>query len=164
MKTLKESLFDKDLVQKSAELTFGDVYGLLPDGEDGGGRNNIEAMGFPIGQMFDPVKLMHYENKYDGNDGNSIIGAITPQLAALLGIIMNMSAPFEKDLGDYDSKWGKNLKKILLKYIKRSWKDEFNKKLDIYLRKYIYRKTKLVAVWFNFDNYGGSLVFTFKQK
>ena len=112
MKSLVESLFDKDLVKR--KLTIRDGYKIMD-------TVGIQTSGFHIGQMFDPVKLEHYPNKYDVD-----YIVITSAMTGLLGIIVDQPIP-----KDNDEKWSDNLKKILTKYIKRSWKKEWDENIDI---------------------------------
>ena len=121
MKSLKESLFDSDLVKKS--ITIRDVCDLLDNN-----RGGAVASGFAIGQMFNVDKLAKYPNPYT----NYHLSGINT-LDHLIGIIMDQPMPTKSNIKISDRKWCNDLKKVLTKYIKRSWKDEWEKKINVYL-------------------------------
>lgn len=148
MKSLKESLFDKDLAKK--DLTIRDVCDLLDN------NRGAAAWGFPIGQMFNIDKIAKYPNPYT----NYHLSGINA-LDHLIGIIMDQPMPSKSNIKTSDHKWCENLKKVLTKYIKRSWKNEWDKKIKIYLLEY---PNNCFGVNINFDNNSGAFEFLFKPK
>jgi len=120
MKSLQESLFD-DNVKK--DITIREAYCLLA------GRDGMWVGGLPLGQMFMANKLSNYPNPYYRDQ-------VGDGLSGLLGVITDLPVPSEKDYNKgVNCKWGQNAMKTLGKYIKRSWKHEFNEKFEINVRK-----------------------------
>ena len=114
MKSLQESLFDKDLVKK--ELTLRETSCILA------GNRGIMATGVPIGFMFKSSKLRNYSNPY-----YSVL--LADSMSGLLGIITDMSVP-KRDTRSLDQ-WTEELKHKLSKYINHPWIIEFNNKVEI---------------------------------
>lgn len=119
MKSLQESLFDKDLAKK--DLKFRDVYDIISRNE------TFRVVGTPITPMFSLPKVTKYKNPWARD--------IFPDFAAgLLGIIGDMPAPLEKDFNRGRSgSWCQKAMNILSKYITRSWKYEFDTAFEVYL-------------------------------
>lgn len=147
MKSLKESLFDDNITK---ELTIRDAYDLL-DNDRG-----IAASGFSIGQMFNANKIEKYNNPYT----NYRLSGIN-LLDHFIGIIMDQPAPTKSEVKTSNHKWCENLKKVLTKYVNRSWRFEWDKKIDVYL---IEKPNDCFAVSIDFDCGTGSYEFIFKQK
>jgi len=148
MKSLQESLFDKDLTKK--DLTIRDVCDLLDVGE------GIRAYGFSIGQMFNVDKIAKYPNPYIDYHLSGI-----NSLDYLIGIIMDQPMPTKSNIKTSDHKWCENLKKVLTKYVRRPWRDEWDKKIKIYLISY---PINYFGVNVDFDNNTGGFEFMFKPK
>ena len=128
MRSLQESLFG-DNIKKNP--TIREAYHLLA-GDDG-----FRAGGMLLSWLFMEDKLIKYPNPYPHTtfgDG----------LAGLAGIIADLSCPLEKDYNKgNDCDWSKNAIKVLSKYVKRSWKQEFNKNFKITVRKSFLGKNKI---------------------
>ena len=148
MKSLKESLFDSNLVKK--DLTIRDVWDLL-DNDRG-----AVASGFPIGQMFNVDKVAKYPNPYTDYHLSGI-----NTLDHFIGIIMDQPIPTKSNIKTSDHKWCENLKKVLTKYVGRAWKDEWDKKIKIYLIGY---PNNCFGVGIDFDKGTGNFEFIFKPK
>ena len=148
MKSLQESLFDKDLMKK--DLTIRDVCDLLTSGK------GVSAYGFSIGQMFNVGKVSKYPNPYT----NYHLSGIN-SLDHLIGIIMDQPMPTKSNIKISDHKWCENLKKVLTKYVRRPWKDEWDKKIKIYLIEY---SDNYFGVNIDFDNNTGGYEFAFKPR
>jgi hypothetical protein len=119
MKSLQESLFDNNIKKG---ITIRQAYCLLA------GHERIQTVGMPIGQMFMVNKLSKYPNPYyEGHMGDGLVG--------LLGIITDLPVPLEKDYNlGIECDWGQNAKKVLGKYIRRSWKQEFDENFEVNVR------------------------------
>ena len=120
MKTLQESLFDNDLTAK--EITLRDAYTSTVQ--------TIKSWGANIFMMFNVFKLSKYPNpyKYDHKYPES--------LQCLSGIIMDMPVPSKSDIKQCNkSKWCKDLKEKLDKYIKREWKQQWDDSVEVWLVK-----------------------------
>ena len=147
MRSLQESLFD-DNIKKN--VTIREVCCLLA------GNKGVEVYGFPVGQMFNPVKLLHYPNPYYPDILQELV-------ANLLGIIVDEEPPTK---GDFNvrgqSKWGENLKKKLGKYVKNYWKQEWEEKVQIIINHYR-PDLKIFSVEIDFDHGGGVFRFMFKM-
>lgn len=147
MKSLQESLFDDNITK---ELTVRDACDLLDN------NRGVSASGFSIGQMFNVDKIVKYDNPYTDYHLSGINA-----LDHFIGIIMNQPMPTKSDVKTSDRKWCDDLKKVLTKYVKRSWKFEWDKKVNVYLIEY---PNDCFAVSIDFDSGVGSYEFTFKQK
>lgn len=106
--------------------------------------------------MFNIDKIEKYPNPYT----NYHLSGIN-SLDHFIGIIMDQPIPTKSNIKTSDHKWCENLKKVLTKYIKRSWKDEWEKKVSIYLIEY---PKDSFGVNINFDNNSGAFEFLFKPK
>ena len=148
MKSLQESLFDKDLMKK--DLTIRSAYDLLDN------SRGTAASGFPIGQMFNVDKIAKYPNPYT----NYHLSGIN-SLDHLIGIIMDQPVPTKSDVKTSDHKWCENLKKVLTKYVKRSWKMEWENKISIYLIQY---NKDCIGIGIDFNKGTGNFEFVFKPK
>jgi len=151
MKSLQESLFD-DNIKK--DLTIRDVCELNPTKTGRG----IIAAGIPIGYFFSVDKLKKYPHPYDTTSNPEY-----NSLDYLIGVIVDQPMPSTSNIKTYDYKWKwcENLKKTLTKYVTRSWRSEWDKKIDIYLIEY---PNDCFAVSIDFDCGAGSYEFLFKQK
>ena len=149
MKSLQESLFD-DNIKKT--LTIRDVCVL---NQTNTGRGII-AHGMPIGQMFSAEKIRKYPHPYD-TQNNSFYNL----LDCLIGIIVDQPMPSKSEIRTSGETWCNNLKKVLTKYIFRSWRSEWDKKCDVYLIEYPH---DCFAVSIDFDCGTGSYEFIFKPK
>ena len=149
MKSLKESLFDNNIKK---ELTIRDVYELDRTSTGFG----VTLHGVPIDHFFDIKKLLKYPNPYILSNV-----AVIASMVHLLGIVADQPAPIKSTIKTSDHKWCENLKKILTGYIKRSWKDEWDKKINIYLIEY---PNNCFGVSIDYGNGDGSYEFRFKPK
>ena len=144
MKSLQESLFDKDLVKK--DLTIRDTYELLDT------NRGMTAVGFPIGQMFDINKLNKYARAYE-----LPLQRASDSLQKLIGVIADLPVP---DIKNYRKNgWDDLAKKILSKYIKSTWKQEWNNKVDIDL---VYYANDYLGFIIGFGHGEGEFEFVFK--
>ena len=143
MKSLAESLFDDDLVTKKFRIR--DVYKLLEN------SRGIFASGFPISAMFDSNKVNEYPNPYHGSSLESV------SIEHLIGIIADQEIP-DLDNSSRIEKWCKDLKKTLSKYIKRSWKKEWDDKVNISLT---YHTKYYLGICIEFGHGDGELEFVF---
>ena len=150
MKSLQESLFDKDLVKK--DLKFRDVYELLA------GHAGMQVWGIPIGPVFSTTKVTKYKNPYYPETG--FLNAFN---AGLMGIIADMPAPDQKTInnGHLNYDWCQELLSKLGKYVHRDWKWSFDEKFNVALRR---AAKNLIQVVFNYDEGSGVYVYTFKLK
>ena len=149
MKSLQESLFD-DNIKK--DLTIRDVCEL---NQTATGRGLI-GMGIPIGHFFNVEKLKKYPNPYIDYYFSGV-----NSLDYLIGIIMDQPMPTKSNIKTSDHKWCEKLKKDLTKYVSRSWKSEWDEKINIYLIEY---PRDCFAVSIDFDHGSGSYEFVFKPK
>lgn len=149
MKSLKESLFDKDLAKK--ELKFRDVYKLLP------GYAGMQVWGMPIGQMFSTTKIEKYRNPYYPDNGSFV----NDFLAKFIGIIVNVQVPSKKDFNDSKSKWCSQLKTTLRKYVRNDWKQEFDEKFEVLLKNRVSNNSGLISIELQDGDVGG-YIFNFK--
>lgn len=149
MKSLQESLFD-DNIKK--DLTIRDVCELNPTKTGRG----ITAIGMPIGQMFSAQKIRKYPHPYDIQNSS-----VYNLLDYFVGIIVDQPMPSKSNIKTSDHKWCENLKKVLTKYVTRSWRSEWDKKINIYLIEY---PNDGFAVSIDFECGTGSYEFLFKQK
>lgn len=148
MKSLQESLFDQDLVDK--EITIRQLYKLLPS------NRGLSAMGMPIGQMFSVDKLNKYPHSFD--TGRTVSSAFEK----LVGIIVDMPVPTKEDvIASRHSKWSKDLKNKLSKYVKRDWRMEFEK-VDIYLE--VFDHKELLNIDIDYNNGAGIFSFIFTKQ
>ena len=115
MKSLVESLFDKNIIQKSANLTIRDIYDLNPVYNHKPSGYIIDG-DFPIGGMFDKSKLKHYKNPCD-NDWFDNAGR------CLMGIIIDLPIPPINTIND--KSWCELFKDDLIPYIINSRKEEW---------------------------------------
>ena len=146
MKSLQESLFDNNI---NKEVTIRQAYCLLA------GRSGLEAFGFEVGQMFNVDKLYDYPNPYYPD-------MFSPGIAGLLGLIVDQEPPTRKDfLVKGQSPWGEELKKKLTKYVKRSWKQEWDKKLEVIIDQFA-PNNKIFSIELDFDHGTGVYRFLFK--
>jgi len=146
MKSLQESLFD-DNIKKNP--TIREAYCLLS------GRAGFEVFGFEVGQMFNVDKLYDYPNPYYPD-------MFSPGVAGLLGLIVDQEPPTRKDfLVKGQSPWGAELKKKLTKYVKRSWKQEWDKKLEVIIDLFA-PNSKIFSIELDFDHGTGIYRFLFK--
>ena len=146
MKSLQESLFDNNI---NKEVTIRQAYCLLA------GRGGLEAFGFEVGQMFNVDKLYDYPNPYYPD-------MFSPGIAGLLGLIVDQEPPTRKDfLVKGQSPWGEELKKKLTKYVKRSWKQEWDKKLEVIIDQFA-PNNKIFSIELDFDHGTGIYRFLFK--
>ena len=146
MKSLQESLFDNNI---NKEVTIRQAYCLLA------GRGGLEAFGFEVGQMFNVDKLYDYPNPYYPD-------MFSPGIAGLLGLIVDQEPPTRKDfLVKGQSPWGEELKKKLTKYVKRSWKQEWDKKLEVIIDQFA-PNNKIFSIELDFDHGTGVYRFLFK--
>jgi len=122
MKSLQESLFDKDLAEK--ELTLRNAYDILGD------YKGFKSWGMPIGQIFSVNMVNHYKNPYSSDERNDFF-------RGLFGIIMDMPVPSDKDINSGGGDWAQKLisKQGLGKYVSPSWRHEYNEKFEAHLRK-----------------------------
>ena len=101
MKTLQESLFDKDLTTK--EITLGSAYELND-------KKPLERSGMNPIMMFDISKLEKYPNQAD------VHLFIPSSIKRLTAIVMDMPVPTKQDIDqDNNSQWCKELKERFLK-------------------------------------------------
>ena len=146
MKSLQESLFDNNI---NKEVTIRQAYCLLAGGA------GFEVFGFEVGQMFNVDKLYNYSNPYYPD-------MLSPGIAGLLGLIVDQEPPTRKDfLVKGQSPWGEELKKKLTKYVKRSWKQEWDKKLEVIIDQFA-PNNKIFSIELNFDHGTGIYRFLFK--
>lgn len=146
MKSLRESLFDKDLVKK--DLTIRDTYELL----DTCRGINISTSGFNIGQMFDINKLNKYARAYELH-----LQRASDSLQKLIGVIADLPAPNLKNWRR--DGWDDLAKKTLSKYIKSAWKQEWNNKVDIDL---VYYANDRLGIVIDIDHGEGEFEFVFE--
>ena len=150
MKSLKESLFDKDLKEK--DLKFREVYDLLA------GHNGMQVWGMPIGPMFSTTKVTNYKNPYYPETG--FFNAFN---AGFLGIITDMPVPSEKDFHNSASKWCGDLNDRLLKYVRNDWKQEYKDKFVVELKNRVSNNSGLISVCLRLGDNGG-MEYIFKRK
>lgn len=150
MKSLKESLFDDNITK---ELTIRDVYELDLTSAGLG----LVLHGVPIDHFFDIKKLLKYPNPYILPNNMTAFAF----MLHLLGIIADQSAPIKSTIKTSDHIWCEVLKRILTGYIKRSWRYEWDKKINIYLIDYPHDR---FGVSIDFDNGAGSFEFRFRPK
>ena len=159
MKSLRESLFDKDLVKK--DLKFRDAYDLLIRGIDDplAGCTGTRAWGMPIGQMFSSKKIEKYKTPYYPDILNKFF-------AGLLGVITDMPIPDKRDFnkGMYCD-WCQKLmsKQYLGKYVLPSWKLEYDRKFEVGLKNRVSNNSSLISLELR-DGDNGGYIFTFKEK
>lgn len=152
MKSLQESLFDNNIKKN---LTIREVYCLLV------GHEGVWSGGLPIGQMFIASKLLKYPNPYYKDQ-------VGDGIAGLLGVIVDLPVPSEKDYNKgINCDWGQNAMKVLKKYIKQSWRHEFDEKFEVNVRKSCLGKD-MIEIRLELYNETHSCVngfyqFTFKQ-
>lgn len=147
MKSLQESLFD-DNIKK--DLTIRQLCEISTS------SRGITAVGVPIGYFFSVKKLLEYPNPYNWEKiaSNNVLNY-------LIGVIVDQPMPSKSNIKTSDHKWCENLKKALTKYIMRPWKNEWDKKINVYLIEY---PNDGFAVSIDFDSGIGSYEFLFKQK
>ena len=150
MKSLQESLFDKDLKEK--DLKFREVYDLLA------GHNGMQVWGMPIGPMFSTTKVTNYKNPYYPETG--FFNAFN---AGFLGIITDMPVPSEKDFHNSTSKWCGDLNDRLLKYVRNDWKQEYKDMFIVELKNRVSNNSRLISVCLRLGDNGGT-EYIFKRK
>jgi len=139
MKTLQESLFDKDLTTK--EITLRDAYTPAD--------NPIKSWGANILIMFNVSKLSKYPNPYKYDC------LYSEELQCLSGIIMDMPIPSKSDMKlDNKSKWCKDLKEKLDKYIRREWKQQWDNSIDVGL---VEQKSHELIIEIYLDKFMGAI-------
>lgn len=137
MKTLQESLFDKDLTTK--EITLRHAYTPTDN-------NPIKSWGANIMMMFDASKISKYPNPYEYEY------KYPEGLQCLSGIIMDMPVPSKSDIKQGNkSKWCKDLKEKFDKYIRREWKQQWDDSVEVWLAE----KSHVLIIEIDLDKFMG---------
>lgn len=150
MKSLQESLFD-DNIKK--ELTIRQTHDLVNEP----GIRGVRASGIPIGYLFVTNKLLKYP--YPWEDAN-----IIDSVNCLIGIIGDQPVPSKSSSSELE-KWGKNMKKVLSKYVARAWKKEWDDKIKVYIKNWSTGSfSGYFSVIISYDYGAGTYEFVFKPK
>ena len=119
----------------------------------------MQVWGMPLGQVFSPTKVMHYKTPYFPE--SSFCNEFT---AGLLGIIVDMPIPKEKDIDTgTSSDWCRDLTSKLNKYAKNDWKRQYEEKFSVELIRRTPKKDGNVSVSMRLGDFGG-IEFIFKEK
>ena len=163
MKSLQESLFDKDLINKN--ISFRNVYELA-SGNTAITYANYSTT-FSITSLFDKDKVKTYKNPYKTDHLQGFVKGI-------LGIIGDCRVPTEEELKTKDltlfkfpvaAEWCKMVKKELRKYIKPQYATTFDQFFIIkfYDFNYFTKDKHFVTVELNLNNGKNILRFLFNK-
>lgn len=150
MKSLQESLFD-DNIKK--DLTIRQACDLA----DEPGIRGIRADGVPVGYLFDIKKLLKYPNPLELTNRLDSVNC-------LIGIIADQPIPSKSSNSELE-KWGENMKKVLSKYVARTWRKEWDDKIEVYIKNWSAGSfTGYFSVIISYDGEAGTYEFIFKPK